>query len=194
MSKKLDELKKNLQSGCVYRRKDLMVWSKAVDRHLKLLLEDGTLKKLSGGLYLCPKQTVFGAAPAEEEKLITAFLKDDRFLMVSPNSYNTLGLGTTQLYNEIVVYNHKRHGRFNLGGRVFDFKMKPYFPNKLSKEFLIVDLFNNLDNLAEDKSDILDKFKAKVDLFNQETLLDNVKEYGNLQCNKFFMKQKTITH
>ena len=34
-------------------------------------------------------------------------------------------VGTTQLYDKTVVYNHKRHGSFSLGGRKFDFRVKP---------------------------------------------------------------------
>jgi hypothetical protein len=51
--------------------------------------------KLAGGLYACPKQTVFGKAPAEDDKLVGAFPKDDRFLLASPDAYNALGVGTT---------------------------------------------------------------------------------------------------
>ena len=52
---KLDSVKKRLRPGHVYRRADFVRWSKAVDRHLKELTDDGTLIKISGGLYLCPK-------------------------------------------------------------------------------------------------------------------------------------------
>jgi hypothetical protein len=109
--KKMDELKAKLQPGQVYHRKGLARWSKAIDRHLKALLADGVLIKLSQGLYYCPKQTAFGDAPPEEKTLIKAFLNDDRFLITSPNVYNGLGIGATQLYNQTVVYNHKRHWR-----------------------------------------------------------------------------------
>src|SRR5258707_6014553 len=112
-------------------------------------LDDGTLKKLSQGLYYFPEKSAFGYAPPEEETLVRSFLKDDRFLLASPNAYNSLGVGTTQLYDKTVVYNHKRHGRYALGGRVFDFRMKPAFPRRLSREVLLVDLVNNLDRLAE---------------------------------------------
>ena len=78
---KLDELKKRLRPGQVYRREDLARWSNAVDRHLKQLVEEGTLTKLAGGLYAFPKQTVFGKAPAEDAKLVEAFLKDRRVLL-----------------------------------------------------------------------------------------------------------------
>ena len=48
---KLDDLKLHLKPGQAYRRVDLARWSASVDRHLKQLIEDGTLKKLAGGLY-----------------------------------------------------------------------------------------------------------------------------------------------
>jgi hypothetical protein len=105
---KLQELKRHLRPGRVYRRAELARWSNAVDRHLKQLLDDGTLTKLAPGLYAYPKETAFGKAPAEDDKLIERFLRDRRFLLASPNAYNTLGVGTTQLYDKTVVYNHKR--------------------------------------------------------------------------------------
>src|SRR5690606_33165644 len=127
---KLKELKKHLKRGCVYRRADFMQWSNSVDRHLAGLVDDGTLQKLSQGLYYYPKETAFGVAPPEEEVLVRGFLKDEEFLLTSPNAYNGLGVGTTQLYNKRVVYNHKRHGEFELGGRTFFFHVKPRFPKK----------------------------------------------------------------
>src|SRR5580658_10360502 len=159
---KADELKKHLRPGQVYRRQDLARWSNAVDLHLKQLVDDGTLTKLRGGLYLYPKDTVFGKAPPEDGKLVGTFLKDDRFLLASPNAYNALGVGTTQLYDKTVVYNHKRHGDFALGGRKFEFRVKPSFPKSLSREFLLVDLVNNLDRLAESKKEVLARVKERV--------------------------------
>src|SRR6185312_10897321 len=98
--KKIEELKKHLKRGQVYRRDDLSKWSKSVDRHLDALVEEDTLQKLSHGLYYYPKLSAFGKTPPEEEILIRSFLKDDRFLLTSPSTYNSLGVGTTQLYNE----------------------------------------------------------------------------------------------
>jgi len=102
---KLNELKKHLRPGQVYRRSDLAKLSNAVDRHLQQLVHDGMLQKLAGGLYYYPRATSFGNAPPEDEKLVQAFLKDDRFYIASLNAYNALGVGTTQLYNERLVYN-----------------------------------------------------------------------------------------
>ena len=183
---KLQDLKKRLRPGHVYRRQDLARWSNAVDRHIKQLLEDGTLRKLSGGLYLRPKETVFGKAPAEDEKLVATFLKDHRFLLASPNAYNTLGVGTTQLYDTMVVYNHKRHGQFSLGGRAFEFRVKPSFPRKLSKEFLLVDLVNNLDRLAESREDVLARVKERAASLDFPRLQRAAREYGSVRTKRFF--------
>jgi hypothetical protein len=183
---KLQELKKHLRPGRVYRREDLARWSNAVDRHLKQLVSDGTLTKLAGGLYLYPKETVFGKAPPEDDKLVGSFLKDDRFLLASPNAYNSLGVGTTQLYDKTVVYNHKRHGNFALGGRKFDFRVKPSFPRTLSREFLLVDLVNNLDRLAESKKEVLARVKERVASYDMPRLQRAAREYGNVRTRKFF--------
>lgn len=182
---KLQEIKRHLRPGQVYRREDLAKWSNAVDRHLKQLQEEGKLTKLSGGLYYCPKKTVFGCAPADDRKLVEAFLRDHRFLLTSSNAYNSLGLGTTQLYNETVVYNHKRHGRFELGGRVFEFRMKPHFPSRLTTAFLLVDMLNNLDTLAEDKGAVLERVKNRLNSFDASALARAVREYGAVRTQKF---------
>jgi hypothetical protein len=186
---KTQELKTHLRPGRVYRREDLAQWSKAVDRHLKQLVSDGTLTKLSGGLYLYPKTTVFGKAPAEDDKLVGGFLKDKRFLLASPNAYNSLGVGTTQLYDTTVVYNHKRHGDLALGGRKFSFRMKPFFPKTLSREFLLVDLVNNLDQLAESKEEILARVRESVASYDaalRPQLRRAASNYGNVRTKKFF--------
>jgi hypothetical protein len=183
---RLQALKKHLRPGQVYRREDLTQWSSAVDRHVKQLLSDGTLTKLSGGLYLYPKETVFGKAPAEDDKLVKTFLKDDRFLLASPNAYNGLGVGTTQLYDKTVVYNHKRHGNFSLGGRRFEFRAKPSFPKKLSKEFLLVDLVNNLDRLAESKETVLARVQERATSYDASRLQRAARDYGNVRTRKFF--------
>jgi hypothetical protein len=183
---KAQELKAHLRPGQVYRRQDLARWSTSVDRHLKQLVESGVLKKLSGGLYAYPKETVFGQAPAEDSDVVSAFLKDDRFLLASPNAYNGLCVGTTQLYDKTVVYNHKRHGDFQLGGRKFAFRVKPRFPKSLTKEFLLVDLVNNLDQLAEAKDEVLKRVKERAASFDTSRLRRAVRDYGTVRTKKFF--------
>ena len=89
---KSNVLKKNLRPGHVYRRQDLEQYSNSVDRHLKQLQAEGTLTKLSGGFYHYPKKTAFGEAPADDKTLVEGFLKDKRFLVISPNAYNALAI------------------------------------------------------------------------------------------------------
>jgi hypothetical protein len=183
---RLQQLKRQLRPGKVYRREEVAQWSNAVDRHLRQLVEDGTLTKLAGGLYAYARQTVFGKAPAADNELVAGFLKDDRFLLASPNAYNSLGVGTTQLYDKTVVYNHKRHGEYALGGRKFDFRMKPAFPKKLSREFLLVDLVNNLDRLAESREELLERVQKQAVSADRPRLLRAARHYGNVRTRKFF--------
>jgi hypothetical protein len=183
----LGELKKHLRAGKTYRRAELTHWSKSVDRHLQSLVRDGSLKKLRAGLYYCPKKSVFGEVPADDHDLVRTFLKDDRFLLTSPNAYNALGLGTTQLYNRCVVYNHKRHGEFVLGGRTYDFRVKHHFPRQsVSEEFLLVDLMNNLDDLAEDREALLVRVREKVQRMDSTRLKRAAHEFANSSTRKFF--------
>ena len=177
-------LANELQAGRVYRREDLARLSKAVDRHLKELVSTGTLKKLAQGLYYAPKQSSFGPLPPTDEQVVRGFLRDNEFLVFSPSSYNTLGLGTTQLYNSTLVYNHKRHGVFKLGNRQFHFRVKPRFPKKLTPEFLYIDLLNNLDELAEDRDVVLSQARAKLMFFNQSVLLKALGSYGSMATRK----------
>lgn len=198
MSRQLRELKKHLKEGKVYRRADLAQWSNAVDRHLHLLVQEGAMQKLSHGMYYVPKKTAFGVAPPDEETLVRSFLKDDHFLLTSPNAYNSLGVGTTQLYNTRVVYNHKRHGEFKLGGRTFFFHDKHRFPKKATEEFLLVDLVNNVNTLAEDQDTVLKNVVAKAKTMNAQKLKNAVLEYGNVKAKKLlmplFQKAQSFAH
>ncbi len=184
--KKLETLKKQLKPGEVYRRADLEGFTTSVDRHLQQLVKDRTLEKLAGGLYYVPRQSVFGKLPADEKELVSAFLKDDRFVVTSPSDYNTLGVGTTQLYNERRVYNQKRHGTFQLGNRRFRFVRKPFVPTKLTKEFLLVDLVNNLRKLEENQPALLKNVQLKVKEMDRSTLSQLVHDFGTVGTKKIF--------
>lgn len=181
---KVSELKRHLKPGNVYRRDELTRWSTSVDRHLAELVKEGALEKLSQGLYYFPQKTAFGNTPPEETKLISSFLKDTRFLVTSPNLYNSLGLGTTQLYNQRVVYNSKRHGKIKLGNRTFDFQIKPHFPSKITPEFLLVDLLNNLDRLAEDRDMVLQQVQSKIKEVKSAKFDLTLKKYGSAKTKK----------
>ena len=178
------EFKRHLRPGQLYRRKDLGRWSSAVDRHVRQLVEEGRLEKVSAGVYMAPRLTRFGAAPAKPEKLVETLLGDDRFLMVSPNAFNGLGVGTTQLYNEPVVYNRQRHGKFTLDGRVFDFRMRPSVPKRLSKEVLLVDLLHNLDRLPDDKSAVLPRALERAKEMDHARLAKAVQYFGSARAER----------
>jgi hypothetical protein len=84
------------------------------------------------------------------------------------------------------VYNHKRHGDFQLGGRKFAFRVKPSFPKSLTKEFLLVDLVNNVDQLAESKQEVLARVTEKAASCDFRRLERASRNYGNVQTKKFF--------
>jgi hypothetical protein len=187
----LETLKNQLEEGHVYRRAELAHWSTSVDRHLKALLDEGALKRMSQGLYYCPRQASFGEVPPSDAELVSAFLKTGDFLLTSYNGYNALGVGATQLYNHQVVYNHKRHGPFELGGKTFDFRLKHKFPKDMTREFLLVDLLNNLNDLAEDQEAILQAVGGKYFSPPAPRLQEMVHEYAGertkrLLQNRFF--------
>lgn len=183
---KLDDLRKKLRKGKVYRREDLAHWSKSVDRHLVELLEEGKLKKLAQGLYYVPNQSAFGSTPPDEDEVIKKYLKGDDYLLTSPNYYNTLGLGTTQLYNRKRVYNHKKHEDVQLGNKIYEFRRKSKFPKKLSQEYLVVDLLNNLKNMAEDQGIILHNLKNNIANWDKLDLKKQVQRYGSINTRKIF--------
>jgi len=174
----MDLHRQHIKQGEVYRRSDLEYYSTAIDRHLATLTKDGTLIKLNQGLYYAPKQSKFGIVPPDDRQVVERFLKDDDFLLVSPNTFNSLGLGLTQLYNTTWVYNHKRKGEFQLNGKTFEFKLKSSFPKNISREYLLVDLLNNIENLAEDQSQTLDKLPNIIGSFNADVLMKATQLYG----------------
>lgn len=179
-------LKSNMVQGRVYRRQDLEQFSKAVDRDLSTLVENGEVRKVpgGGGLYYRPRKNAFGDAPPSEKELVRTFLKTKDFLVTSYNYFTQLGLGLTQVYNTYVVYNHKRFGEFSLGGKRFEFRTLPEYPSKLSKEFLLVDLLNNLKKVPDDSSVVLQNLKTRLNEYDQDKLQENLDRYGRASTKK----------
>lgn len=182
--KPLNRLKAILVPGQVYRRTDLAALSSNIDRHLARLVADGFLRKISQGMYSAPKTTAFGEAPPETNSLVRTFLKDDHFVVYSPSQFNLLGLGTTQLYNQITVFNRKRTGEFILGGRTFSFHRWREAPKQITPEFLVVELLNRLNELAEDRDQVVARIKGKLDEFNMRKLTFAAQHYGTLSTQK----------
>lgn len=182
-----EHLNNQMRAGRVYRRDMLLTYSKALDRDLDTLVQKGLLRKLAGGLYYKPPMSAFGALPPDDEDLINSFLRDNKFLLYSWNQYNALGVGLTQIYNRMIVLNHKRHGVFKLGNKEFDFRRSNRgFPRKITPEFLLVDLINNLRELAEDTSLVKKNIHNCLNFFDKDKLLLLSNKYGKISTRKFF--------
>lgn len=176
--KNAEKLKEAMRPGRVYRRQEFDGLTTAVDRDLKTLVESGEVRRLGYGLYYLPRKNPFGDTPPEEQELVRAFLKTDDFLLMSDNYFTQLGLGLTQLYNNHVVYNHKRPGEFVLGGQRFKFRVVPAYPKKLSKEYLLVELLNSLMRLPDNASLVLDNLRQRRGEFDQMKVSENLARYG----------------
>lgn len=185
----LDTLRKHLVPGQAYRRSELATFSSNVDRNLYSLVKEGHLKKLSNGLYLAPKKTAFGDALPDENSLLETFLNDDHFVVYSPSQFNSLGLGSTQLYNSRIVFNRKRTGELTVGGRTYSFKIWREAPKALSEEFLVVELLNRINELAEDRETLLERLRKKLLTFNRKKLKNAASRFGTLSAQK---KLKTL--
>lgn len=177
----------HLAKGRVYRRDELALYSPSVDRDLKKLELEGTLKRVGPGLYYYPKKSRFGPLPPNEQELLSKFLKSHNLLLLSNNWYNSLGLGLTQLSTKTRVYNTKRHEILTLAGQQYYF-VRPNngFPKKLSREFLLVDLMNNLDQVGEDVYQLTDRVTKKIDNFDKTRLFKLSEKYGKVNTRKFF--------
>jgi hypothetical protein len=55
-----------------------------------------------------------------------------------------------------------------------------------NREFLLVDLVNNLDRLAESKNEVLARVKERVASCDVPRLQRAAREYGNVRTKKFF--------
>ena len=186
-----NNLRKAFEPGRVYRTRELRSLSKNLSRDLKKLVEEKQLVQAGPGLYYKPKMSRFGPLPAEPLELVRAFLGDDNFLALTLSDYNPLGVGLTQLYNELVVYNRKRHGQFVFDGKKFFFKVRPDFPNKLSKEFLLVDVLNNRGELAEDTEKLEKLVAERASGVDQKALSKAAQSYGKVATKNFFENLRT---
>ena len=64
----------------------------------------------------------------------------------------------------------------------------------MTKEFLLVDLVNNFDNLAEDRDPILARVRERARQGNRTALTRAVKECGMVRTRKFFNALAVDTH
>ena len=147
--------KPRLTRGRVYRTKELGRWGENPTRLAKRLTRDQELVELRHGLFYRPKQSRFGVVPPDERELMRAFLEGGPFLFTGPDRWNALGLGSTAVFVDQLVYNTKRSGVFQFGNRRFVLR-RVRFPRNPTPEWFAVDLLENyelagvgLDDLGE---------------------------------------------
>ncbi len=140
-----------LEPGRAYRTRDLRPWSANPTRLARRLVAEGKLHEVAHGIFYAPRPTRFGPAPASDEELLRVFLGGDRFLVTGPPYWNALGLGSTAMFAVTLVYNTRRSGEFQLGGRRFLLR-RVYFPEKPTAEWFIVDLLEHHDMVGVGRS------------------------------------------
>ncbi len=72
-----------------------------------------------------------------------------------------------------------RAGDFQLGRKHFRFRLIPAYPSAFTKEYLLVDLLNDLRNLPDDVSAVLRNLKSRLNEFDREKVSECLRLYGN---------------
>lgn len=167
-----------LTPGRVYRTRDLARWSANPPRLARRLVRDAALVPLGRGLFVHPKEGRFGRVPPADEEILRAFLGGP-YLVTGPDRWNALGLGTTAVFSAPLVYNTKRSGRFDLGGRPFVFR-RMAFPNRPTPEWFVVDLLENAAAAGASRRDLVVALGRAVGAgrFDPERLTFMAREYG----------------
>jgi hypothetical protein len=168
-----------LEPGRVYRTRDFAKWGKNAPRLAKRLVQEGKLVPLANGLFAHQRQSKFGSVPASDEEVLRAFLGGSRFVFTGPESWNALGLGTTAMFANPLVYNTKRSGTFELGQSKFVLR-RVAFPEVLTPEWYVVDLLENASTVGASLDD-LEKALARalvLKRFRTKLLLEMASIYG----------------
>jgi hypothetical protein len=133
-----------LEAGQVLRTRELRRWSANPTRLAMRLVRDGRLCRAAHGLFYVPVPSRFGPAPPAEEEILRAFFGGGPFIISGPSKWNVLGLGSTSLFAETLVYNTKRSGRFLFDGRRYLLR-RVLFPGDPSPEYFVIDLLQQHD-------------------------------------------------
>ncbi len=142
-----------LTPGRVYRTRELARWSANPTRYAQRLVRDAKLQPLAPGLFVHPKQSRFGAVPPTTEELLRGFLEGSAYVITGPERWNALGLGTTAVLPVTLVYNTKRSGEMELGGRRFLFR-RVAFPRRPTAEWFAIDLLEHADMAGASRADL----------------------------------------
>lgn len=180
---KAQQMLKSMRAGKIYRQFELQAKWPNASHDLATLVKEGHVEKVSSGLYYKPSRTKYGSVAPKDEELVRSFLQDDDFLLVDVNSYTSLVGGLTQLSMGYKVLNKRRHGSFNLAGFHFDFRVRRAYPKKVTKEFLLVDLLDNIKEV-EDGTPIEEKLAPRLKEYDPNLLLRTASLYGNRSTEK----------
>lgn len=148
-------------------------------RLAKRLVREGVLVRLAIGLYVRPRIGKFGPVPPTDEELMRAFLGGSPYLFTGPDRWNGLGLGSTAMFSARLVYNTKRSGELELGGKRFLLR-RVRFPARPEPEWFVVDLLEN-HRMAGVSREMLEENLAaalRAERFDEEELRAMASEYG----------------
>ena len=151
-----------LEPGRVYRTAELACWSANPTRLAGRLVEEGALIRLRHGLFAAPRMTRFGVVPPSDEALLDAFLEGEPWIRSGPDVWNALGLGSTALHVVQLVYNTKRSGLFELGGRRFHLR-RVRFPEAPTPEWYVVDLLTHADAAGVSRAEVVEDLRRWVE-------------------------------
>lgn len=168
-----------LEKGRVYRTKDFVRWTANPARLAKRLVDEGLLMRLGHGMYAHPEQSKFGPTPPTDQELMRGFLDGAPFVFTGPERWNTLGLGSTAMFAAPLVYNTKRSGRFEFGGRAFELS-RVKFPRQPTPEWFAVDLLENHDKAGVSLDVLRDELAKAVHekRLREGALRDAAEVYG----------------
>jgi len=103
-----------------------------------------------------------------------------------PERWNPLGLWTNALFSAPLVYNAKRSGTFDLGGRRFVLR-RVAFPGEPTPEWYVIDLLENAGSAGASRVDLANALERAVAerKFNPERLVDAARRYGTRKTREF---------
>jgi hypothetical protein len=93
--------------------------------------------------------------------------------------WNAMGLGSTAAFAAPLVYNTKRSGAFELGGRRFVLRLVAFPPNP-QPEWFVVDLFENADQAGASRAELAAALTRALGrgTFKRERLREMAERYG----------------
>lgn len=150
-----------LTPGAVYRTAWLRRWGANPTRLAQKLEAHGLVRRLGHGLLHAPRTGRSGEEPASDDALLAAFLDGTPYVVTGPARWNTLGLGSTSVFDHPLVYNTKRSGTLHLGGRTFELR-RVAFPSDPPAEWFVVDLLRHADAVGADREAIIRTLAARL--------------------------------